>query len=113
MKQAIIIRKDLGMKCGKIAGQAAHASLRAVLHTSTEENIQKWLKEGETKIVLKVRSEEELLKIITKCTDNNIECAGVKDLGKTQIPKGTLTSVAIGPYDDNIIDCLVGDLKLL
>ena len=59
MKQAIIVRKDLKMTCGKIAGQVAHASLRAYTQSEEMKRIDYYL-QGEVKIILKVQSEEEL-----------------------------------------------------
>ena len=113
MKQAIIVRKDLKMSCGKIAGQVAHASVRAVISTSTEDNVIKWFKEGETKVVLKVKSAEELTEVMNKCIKNEIEFVDVHDLGKTQLEPHTLTTIGIGPYPDEVIDEVVNDLKLL
>jgi PTH2 family peptidyl-tRNA hydrolase len=112
MKQAIIVRKDLKMSCGKIAGQVAHASVRALINSS-EKNEAYWFEEGETKIVLKVYSEDELKIIATECFAENIPYALVQDLGKTQIPEGTLTAIGIGPTDDEIIDDITQGLKLL
>ena len=59
LKQAILIRTDLKMGKGKIASQAAHASLQAFLLNNKQKN-QQWLYEGMPKIVLKVKTEEEL-----------------------------------------------------
>lgn len=113
MKQAIIIRRDLKMSCGKIAGQCCHASIRALFFHDNDDCIMKWFKEGETKVVLKVRSEEELEMVMDRCREKGLPYADVHDLGKTQIEAGTLTAVGIGPYPDEVIDGLVGDLKLL
>ncbi|HKT22898.1 MAG TPA: aminoacyl-tRNA hydrolase, partial [Nitrososphaerales archaeon] len=56
MKQAIVVRTDLGMGKGKVAAQAAHASLSAA--EAARERKPKWYdawKEGgQAKIVLKV-----------------------------------------------------------
>lgn len=119
MKQAIIVRKDLKMGCGKIAGQACHASRRAIsnLYDFDEEGgfkVRMWIiKDNEPKIILKVHSEEELIEIMLLCDEKELIYGGVRDAGKTQIDAGTLTAVAIGPYPDDIIDGIVGDLKLL
>ena len=113
MKQAIIVRKDLKMRCGKIAGQVAHASCRAFNKTDLI-SYAHWFADGETKVILKVNSENELLRIVEVCKAMNIHnYATVNDLGKTQIEAGTLTAVGIGPLKDEVIDQLVGDLKLL
>lgn len=112
MKQAIIVRKDLKMSCGKIAGQVAHASIRAYNNAGFW-NRTKYFKDGEVKVILKVNSEEELIDIMYQCMMSNVKYAEVRDAGKTQIEPNTLTAVGIGPYKDEIVDKIVGDLKLL
>jgi PTH2 family peptidyl-tRNA hydrolase len=112
MKQAIIVRKDLKMDCGKIAGQVAHASVKAVKSSDFVER-GAWEIHGETKIVLKVYSEEELIELFEKATKNGLNVAAVRDLGKTQIPKGTLTAIAIGPHINEKVDEVIKELKLL
>ena len=62
MKQAIVIRSDLKMSKGKLAAQAAHASLEAYKKASPE-NAEKWESEGQKKVVLKVYGEKELIDI--------------------------------------------------
>ena len=37
----------------------------------------------------------------------------VRDAGHTQIPKGSLTVLALGPYDESTLDGLTGHLNLL
>ena len=116
MKQAIIVRKDLKMSCGKIAGQVAHASLDAYLcanRTLSDHQGVMWIEQGKPKIVLKVHSEEGLWAIIDKCFEKKLAYSSIRDLGKTQLEPYTLTAVGIGPYEDKIIDQIVGDLKLL
>ena len=45
----------------------------------------------------------------------SIECQTViiHDAGRTQIPTSSVTVLAIGPDEDEIIDEVTGDLKLL
>jgi PTH2 family peptidyl-tRNA hydrolase len=112
MKQVIIVRKDLKMGCGKIAGQVAHASLRAFLKSSNDKAL-KYMASGEVKIVLKVRSKEELFNIYNKCISEEITVAMVRDAGRTQIDPHTPTAIGIGPDVEEKIDEIVGELKLL
>ena len=116
MKQVIIVRKDLKMRCGKMIGQGCHASRRAIEITKIRkpENIQKWVEENnEVKIVLKINSDKELLDIISSCLTDDIPVGIVEDEGKTQIAPNTLTACAIGPDEDEIVNKVVEDLKLL
>jgi len=116
MKQAIVVRKDLKMSCGKIAGQVAHASVSALEVTRVlkgEGSISDWFDNGQTKIILKVRSKEELETVAQKCKENNIIYYKIEDLGKTQLEPYTLTCIGIGPLNDDLVDEIVGGLKLL
>lgn len=117
MKQAIIVRKDLKMSCGKIAGQVAHASLRAYWATNKEDRDNWRYNHNETKIVLKVQSEKELEDIILRCEELDLPCSWVFDAGKTQLTSHTFTAVGVGPCDkkdiEEVIGGLNGGLKLL
>ncbi len=103
------------MSKGKIAAQAAHASLRAYLKVknSFPEKVSQWLMEGEAKVVLKVPSEEELIKQFNLAQTNNIPAVLIRDAGHTQIAPGSKTAVAIGPWEEEELDRLFGELKLL
>lgn len=111
MKQAIVVRKDLKMSCGKIAGQVAHASLRAY-NSSNQLKQRDYFLQGEVKIVLKVQSEKELHEIYDRCINTGLVCQGVADAGRTQIEPGTITAVGIGPDEDSLIDEVISELKL-
>lgn len=109
---AIVVRTDLKMGKGKIAGQAAHAAVRATKKSGMIDRYL-WFKQGETKIVLKVKSEDELKAIIKDCGQRKLNFALVHDAGRTQIEAGTLTAIGIGPHNDERIDKVIKDLKLL
>lgn len=51
MKQAIVIRTDLQMSTGKLAVQACHASVAAVLCAGVDD-LKRWENDGQTKIAL-------------------------------------------------------------
>lgn len=124
-KQVLIIRKDLGMRKGKIAAQAAHASLSALLklgHWNKDsftikkvpKPIKLWMDGSFTKVCVYVESEEELINVFQKSKNKKIPCSLITDAGKTEfggIP--TKTAVAIGPWNATEIDKITGNLKLL
>ena len=112
MKLAIVVRKDLGMSCGKIAGQVGHASIIAYRY-GYEPTMDKWYNEGQKKIVLKVPDLSTLIAIKNNAVLNKIEYYEVIDFGLTQIEPNTLTCIAIGPDGDEKIDAVIKDLKLL
>lgn len=114
-KQAIVIRNDLKISKGKIAGQVSHASVSAYNLTKkiNSEIAESWLNEGQKKIVLKVASESELLDYFQQCKRAKIPCELIKDAGHTQLDPGTITCFGAGPWDEKEIDKILGKLKLL
>lgn len=126
-KQVLCMRKDLKMRAGKLAAQAAHASLGAVLSRSQEltldgqaglfipldADIGPWLNGHFTKIALGVMSEVELRELHAATLRQGIPCALIEDSGLTEF-KGqpTLTGLAVGPAEKSVVDAITGHLPL-
>jgi PTH2 family peptidyl-tRNA hydrolase len=115
IKQVIVIRNDLKMGKGKIAAQASHASVLAVLEAMKHNKnwYDRWMREGMGKIVVKVNSEEELNLIFQKGSKDKLPRSLINDAGHTQLDPGTATAVALGPAPGVIIDPITKDLKLM
>jgi len=112
-KQAIIIRTDLGMKKGKIASQASHASVSAFVDClkKNPKACDEWLP-FQKKVVLKVDNEKELV-MLFESLRKLLPCALIKDAGRTQIEPGSITATGIGPAKESEINKFTKDLKLL
>ena len=140
-KQVIVVRKDLGMRKGKLIAQACHASCSWMsifiqMCISTKRNkwltfprgtgtqscdiphlskeAQDWIEGKFTKICVSVKSEEELIDIYNKSKDKGLRVYLITDSGDTEF-KGvpTKTCLAIGPDDPEKIDEITGHLSLL
>jgi PTH2 family peptidyl-tRNA hydrolase len=114
MKQVLVIRKDLNMRKGKIAAQAAHASLKATLANLYHPEVKAWLDSAFTKICVSVDSEEELQSIVDAAIADGLITAVITDSGRTEfngVP--TVTCAAVGPASEEQIDKITGHLKLL
>jgi len=116
-KQCIIVRSDIKMGKGKLAAQVAHAAVEAVLkcleNPRWRQWLREWINEGQKKIVLKVSSLDELEKLEKIALELGLPTAKIVDAGKTQLPPGTVTALAIGPAPSDLIDRITRGLKLL
>ncbi len=112
LKQVILIRNDLKLPKGKMAAQAAHASVEAVLK-SDKNIVKEWRSEGMGKIVVKVEDKKELYKYLQLAKDTGLTTALITDAGKTVVAPGTETCLAIGPDEEEKIDNVTGELKLV
>ena len=67
-KMALVVRTDLGLGKGKIAAQAAHAAVAAVLVTTDTSMTTAWLAEGQPKVV---RRPQTSLRDRNRCTEES------------------------------------------
>ncbi len=111
-KQVIVIRADLKLGKGKIATQAAHASLAAYKNAG-KTAAELWEKEGSKKVVLKVKGLKELLSILKEAKRQGLFPVLIQDAGLTQLSRPTITCLGIGPAEEQSIDRITGKLKLL
>jgi PTH2 family peptidyl-tRNA hydrolase len=128
-KMVIIIRKDLNMRKGKMIAQAAHAVEMLLCNVLTYINLEdkglleasdktqyywSWKGSGRKKIVVSVDSEKELLEVHRKAVEGHVPASLVTDAGITEFHgTSTKTAVAIGPWDEDMIDKITGSLRLL
>lgn len=114
-KQVIAVRTDLKMSKGKTAVQVAHGSVSSYLRTKKfyPDWADKWISEGQKKVTVKVKSEEEIHELAENARKQNIPFAIINDAGLTQLPPGTTTVIGIGPSLEINIDKISKDLPLL
>jgi peptidyl-tRNA hydrolase, PTH2 family len=114
-KQVIIVRRDVNMGTGKIAAQVAHAAVMGAekVKASRREWFNSWFAAGQAKVVVKVKSIEELMDVRMRAEELKLPVVQVHDSGLTQIPSGTITCVGIGPAPSELIDKVTFELKLL
>lgn len=120
IKQVIVIRKDLNIRCGKWCAQVAHASMSFLTKNRDQyDSINptplqiEWMDNYFTKICLQVDSLEELQQVAINAELANIECHVITDKGATEfhgVP--TVTCLALGPDYSDKIDTITGNLKL-
>ena len=108
----MIVRTDIKMGKGKIAAQCCHAAIGAYKQAD-KQKIRKWENEAYAKVVLKVKTLEELTELKKLADKKGIANYLVVDAGRTQIPTSSVTVLALGPDEDEILDEVTGDLKLL
>ena len=135
-KMMIVMRKDLKMRKGKIAAQAGHACIEAILMALHKEGItgelemgadgmylkgegreatplSDWFRYGCAKVCVYVDSEEALLAIADQAREKGILAAVITDAGMTEfhgVP--TKTCLALEPLPTEIADELTGGLPL-
>lgn len=109
------MRCDLKMGKGKIAAQAGHAAVAAAEEARMHfpKWWKEWLDEGQCKIAVRVKSEEELQELESMARRSDLPHALISDRGLTQLLPGTVTCLAIGPAPSIEVDKITGKLALL
>lgn len=135
-KQMIVMRRDLKMRKGKIAAQAGHACVTAVLAALEREKrlgqvraeetgitltesaqpvtpLSEWFSRGVAKVCVYVDSEEALLAIDRKAKEAGILSALICDNGITEFHgQPTYTCLAFEPALPEKVDPITGELPL-
>ncbi len=135
-KQMIVVRRDLKMRKGKIAAQAGHACVEAVLMALAKEErlndvrvqddwatvlpgekgpspLTDWFQYGVAKICVYVDGEAALLELAQKAREMGVLCALIQDAGMTEFHgEPTYTCLALEPLEADQADEITGGLPL-
>ena len=111
-KQVIVVRSDLRLSKGKLAAQAAHASLDAYKKADPRVRAA-WEQEGAKKVVVRVDDEKMLLDAFNLAKELKLPCSLIKDAGRTELAPGTTTSAGVGPAPEAAVDRVTGKMKML
>jgi PTH2 family peptidyl-tRNA hydrolase len=111
VKQVIVVNGALALPPGKLAAQAAHAAVAGFL-AATDRARRRWLEEGMPKVVLRGADAAELERLRKAADVAGIPAELVTDAGRTVVPPGTVTCLALGPEEEAAIDRLTGSLPL-
>lgn len=114
-KQVIVFRSNLRLSKGKTAAQAGHAAVAAAeeARNHSREWFEGWSKEGQCKIALKVKNEDEMSELLAIAKEMGLPYALIVDRGLTEVPHGTVTCLGIGPAPSEKIDRITRNLPLL
>lgn len=127
----IVMRRDLHMRKGKIAAQAGHACVGAVLEALHRNGAEKltvtegvirtgegtvldaWFQQGEAKVCVYVDSEEALLAVHHQAQEARLLSVLIQDSGLTEFHgEATYTCLAIEPAPAQLVDPITGALPL-
>ncbi|GFF26820.1 peptidyl-tRNA hydrolase Pth2 [Aspergillus udagawae] len=116
VKLVLVVRTDLGMTKGKIAAQCSHATLACykylIAHNPQSPILRRWEQQGQAKIALQTKSEEELQLLQAQAMSLGLCARVIQDAGRTQIASGSRTVLGVlGPK--SVVDQVTGHLKLL
>ena len=114
-KMVIAVRKDLKLSTGKMAAQVAHAAVNCALVSKRRKSswFEDWYWEGQKKVVVKVKSLDELMRLKVEAEDAGLVTSLITDAGLTELPPNTTTCLGIGPAPDDAIDKVTGHLGLM
>jgi PTH2 family peptidyl-tRNA hydrolase len=115
VKLVLVVNQSLQMGKGKMAAQVGHASVEAFLRAgvSHPSHVEAWLASGQKKICVKVEDASHFQPLLRAANKAGVPSHVVSDAGHTQIPRGSKTVLALGPFDEAVLDSITGELKLL
>lgn len=114
-KMVLCVNMELSMGKGKVAAQCCHATLGAfkIAKKHCPSAIKYWEMLGQAKIAVKVPTEKEMMDLMNQASTAGLVTYMVQDAGRTQIPAGSRTVLAIGPAPVSAFEPITSHLKLL
>ena len=114
-KMVLCVNTALQMGKGKIGAQCGHAAVGAYSDAVkyAPKALQIWETTGCAKITLKAEDDKVLFQLQKTAKELGMITYLVADAGRTQIPAGSRTVLAIGPAPNSMFEGLTGHLKLL
>eukprot|EP00743_Colponemidia_sp_Colp-15_P002794 GILK01003023.1.p1 GENE.GILK01003023.1~~GILK01003023.1.p1 ORF type:complete len:195 (-),score=29.63 GILK01003023.1:193-777(-) len=115
IKLVLVVRQDLEMGKGKIAAQCSHATLGIYRELSKAKHplLKRWEWSGQAKVVVKAPDGTTLMKLQEKASAMGVPSLITCDAGRTQVPEGSMTVLAVGPDLESRVNAITGHLKLM
>jgi len=110
-----VVNGSLRMSSGKMSAQVAHCAidLYQKLIEKKSKSLDYWHEYGETKIVVRGQSTEELIDIESRAKKtSSIVTSIIEDAGRTEIASGSITCVGLFGTNEQL-NPITGHLKLM
>jgi PTH2 family peptidyl-tRNA hydrolase len=109
----LAVRKDLGMRNGKMAAQFGHGGLGLFLKTAKHhpEIAERWATGDIPKRFFYLQSEDDMELLNHRAEQFNYCRSVIVDAGRTQIAAGSATVLAVGPVPLSNLNALTEGLK--
>lgn len=115
-KIVIVIRRDLDLSPGKLIAQAVHAALRVGKLPQYPSQFSSVADEAfgpePICIVCYVKREKDLISLGERAVLAGLPCGLQTDAGFTEVEKGTITALAIGPDEEEKINRITKGLQI-
>lgn len=112
-KVVIVVNTDIKMGKGKVAVHCAHGALscseKAVV--SNANAFHAWKGCAQPIIVVKGKSEQELLTLMTAAEENSLICSIIFENSEKEAANTNRTILAIGPGKADVMNKVTGHLK--
>lgn len=113
-KMYFIMNMSLKMSAGKMCAQSCHGCMSLLMDEMQDaQEMHSFISKGQPKVVLRADDEVELNDLVTLCVYKGIPHALIRDAGRTEVPAGSVTCLAIGPMTLDQADGVTSKLQLL
>uniref|UniRef100_A0A1B6FWV5 peptidyl-tRNA hydrolase n=1 Tax=Cuerna arida TaxID=1464854 RepID=A0A1B6FWV5_9HEMI len=106
-KMVMVVRSDLVIGRNKAAAQCAHAAINCYKRALTDapKDLHRWETQGQTKVVVKVSGEAELMQVAENAQAEGLVAVVIHDSDSAIV-------LCIGPGPTALVDKVAGHLKL-